>query len=420
MLVFVLDAASRMNARITQAGLASAVPEWPVIFLTEDTGKQLNKELSAYHDAFFMTIHAGDRFDATFFDELNEQLLRVPDNCAGLFIHPIPKESNSPAQRGKAPAVWRTAAVKQGGTDCFSGKDRLPFESYVMYEKWIQLSGTWEWQHMYSEKWIPCASKPPSWKRSDEEWTLAEPILRCKSLVRHDTIDPLISVVISTYNNAIYLPWAIRSVCAQSNANWELLIVDDGSTDHTREVLRSLEKDSRIRFIENESNQGKAGCLNQALHQIRSGWLLELDADDWLTPDCLELLITHVSMTSSDTALLYGNYYEWYERGTHQLIFSGVRNMPRVFDKQQFLAMGLPLAPRLYRVDALKQIGGWSQKDPSQGRLYEDFEMITRLSKGFPFSHIPRPLYHRRLRRSSITHQNYAQFSNWREWIEKQ
>ncbi|WP_310191510.1 glycosyltransferase family 2 protein [Bacillus sp. 3255] len=366
-----------------------------------------------------MTIQAGDRFDATFLQELNEQLQRVSVNCAGVFVHPKHK-SGSPEQSGKAPSVWRTAAVKQGGPACFSEIERLPFEQYVMYEKWIQLSEAWEWQHMLTEHWEPCATKAPSWKRSEEEWKAIKPILHAKSRVQHGTADPLISVVISTYNNAEYLPWAIRSVYTQSNAQWELLIVDDGSQDQTGEVLRSLERDSRIRFIENESNQGKAGCLNQALRQVRSRWLLELDADDWLAPDCLDVLTAQVQSASHSTALFHGNYYEWYERKPHQLLYSGVRNMPGLFDKQQFLTMGLPLVPRLYRVDALKQIGGWSQEDPSHGRLYEDFEVITRLSKDFSFRHIPTPLYHRRLRRFSITHQNYAHFSNWREWIEKQ
>lgn len=419
MLVFVLDSTS-LSTRITLAQLAHTVPEWSVVCMEDEFGKRLNEGLAASHDDYFMKIQAGERFDGTFLQELNEQLQHVPDTCAGLFVHPIHKINNSLEQRGKAPAVWRTAAVKQGGTAWFSEKEQLPFEQYVAYEKFIQLSDTWEWQHIFTEHWIPSAGKAPTWKRSEEEWELIEPILRVKPLACHDVVHPLISIVISTYNNAEYLPWAIRSVRAQSNARWELLIIDDGSQDRTGEVLRSLEKDSRIRFIENGSNQGKAGCLNQALHQVRGGWLLELDADDWLVPDCLEQLIAQVQFASDETALFHGNYYEWHERKPHQLIYSGVRNIPGVFDKRQFLTMGLPLAPRLYRVEALKQFGGWTQADPSQGRLYEDFEVITRLSKHFSFSHIPQPLYHRRLRRSSITHQNYFRFAGWRKWIEKQ
>lgn len=422
MLVFVLDTSSRLEARITQAQLAFAAPDWPVIFIEDGIGHRLNKELASYNDTFFMILHAGDRIDAIFLNELKGKLDHIPATCAGVFLHHHSKRSSTlkPTKRPVAPIIWRTAAVKQGGTDYFSEKEWLPFEQYVMQEKFIQLNDAWEWMHMQSDHWIPSASKIPGWMRSDEEWQAIEPILQAKLPSKNTAAHPLISIVICTYNDADYLPWAIRSVYAQSNDEWELLIVDDGSDDHTGHVLGTFERDNRIHLIKNESNQGKAGSLNQALRQIRGQWLLELDADDWLAPDCLQIMIEYVKMASSSTALIHGNYYEWYDRRQQQIIYRGERKMPPIFEKNEFLRTALPLAPRLYRADALRQIDGWSKEDPSQGHLYEDFEIVIRLSKQYQIQHVPKPLYHRRLRRTSITHQNYAQFLNWREWMDRQ
>jgi glycosyltransferase involved in cell wall biosynthesis len=71
-----------------------------------------------------------------------------------------------------------------------------------------------------------------------------------------------ISIIMATYNRADYLPRAVNSVLNQSCRNFELIIIDDGSTDNTEEVVKSF-KDTRIKFIKNEHNQGMSVARNR-------------------------------------------------------------------------------------------------------------------------------------------------------------
>src|SRR5687768_15416452 len=79
---------------------------------------------------------------------------------------------------------------------------------------------------------------------------------------------PRVSVVMAVYNGARYLEAGIRSVVTQEFGDSELVIVDDGSTDSTREIAQSF-GDSRIRLIQNERNLGQTPSLNRGLHQAR-------------------------------------------------------------------------------------------------------------------------------------------------------
>ena len=93
---------------------------------------------------------------------------------------------------------------------------------------------------------------------------------------------PLVSVVLPTYNRAHLLPRAITSVLGQSFRDFELLVVDDGSTDGTEAVVRSF-ADSRILFLPAERNLGDAGARNRGIALARGEWIAFQDSDDeWL------------------------------------------------------------------------------------------------------------------------------------------
>lgn len=101
--------------------------------------------------------------------------------------------------------------------------------------------------------------------------------------------NPKISVCIPTYNYGQYLPDAIESVLAQSFRNYELIVVDNCSTDNTGEITQKyLKDDPRIRFIRNEANLGMAGNWNRCLSHATGEYVKILCADDVLAPTCLE------------------------------------------------------------------------------------------------------------------------------------
>src|SRR2546429_9117536 len=98
---------------------------------------------------------------------------------------------------------------------------------------------------------------------------------------------PKVSVIIPTYNRAEFLCSAITSVLNQTFHNFEIIVVDDASQDHTREVMNSL-GDKRIRYIRHEKNKGVAATRNTGLVNAKGTYIAFLDDDDEWLPEKLQ------------------------------------------------------------------------------------------------------------------------------------
>ena len=98
----------------------------------------------------------------------------------------------------------------------------------------------------------------------------------------------LVSIVMPSWNTAQYIGESIQSVLDQTYTNWELLIVDDCSTDNTDEVVKPYLKDTRIKYYKNEVNSGAAVTRNRAIRQAHGEWVAFLDSDDLWKPDKLQ------------------------------------------------------------------------------------------------------------------------------------
>ena len=102
-------------------------------------------------------------------------------------------------------------------------------------------------------------------------------------------MNPLISVIVPCYNQAQYLDECLQSVLNQTYTDWECIIVNDGSPDHTEEVAKKwLEKDPRFRYIDKE-NGGLSSARNAGIKIAKGEWILPLDADDRIGNLYLEL-----------------------------------------------------------------------------------------------------------------------------------
>lgn len=118
---------------------------------------------------------------------------------------------------------------------------------------------------------------------------------------------PLVSVVMPAYNKEKYIAKAINSVIHQTITDWELIVIDDCSTDGTRDVIAAMAaNDPRIRFVRNESNLGAAGTRNRALDMCRGEYVALLDADDIWYPEKLEKQLNLLRCTEADVA--YSSY----------------------------------------------------------------------------------------------------------------
>lgn len=115
----------------------------------------------------------------------------------------------------------------------------------------------------------------------------------------------LISVIMPSYNSEKYITATIDSVIAQTYTNWELIVVDDVSSDKTVEIIEGFH-DDRIRLFRNEVNSGAAISRNKALREARGRWIAFLDSDDLWHPEKLERQLAF--MKENDYAFTFTDY----------------------------------------------------------------------------------------------------------------
>lgn len=124
-----------------------------------------------------------------------------------------------------------------------------------------------------------------------------------------------VSIVLPVYNGEKNIENAIRSVLQQSYSNYELIVVDDGSTDKTMEVLKKYENEERIRII-NKNNGGVSSARNVGLKYITGDYLMFLDSDDKLMEKCLAVLVDYVKRYKEMDLIVYG----WQEQGEENIV----------------------------------------------------------------------------------------------------
>ncbi len=125
-------------------------------------------------------------------------------------------------------------------------------------------------------------------------------------------INPLISVIIPAWNTAAYLPETLQSILAQSYQNYEVIMVDDGSTDGTFDIMQAwAERDQRFKAIRQPANQGVAAARNAALAIAMGEFVALLDGDDVWSPDALAIRI-NVAREFPD-AVVIATDFAWFE-----------------------------------------------------------------------------------------------------------
>ena len=111
-------------------------------------------------------------------------------------------------------------------------------------------------------------------------------------------IDNLVSIIMPAFNSAGYICESIDSVLAQTYAEWELWVVDDGSTDNTAEVVKKF-KDRRIHYVKQATNKGVAAARNLGIARSRGRFLAFLDSDDLWNPKKLSIQISFMEQNDA-------------------------------------------------------------------------------------------------------------------------
>lgn len=203
---------------------------------------------------------------------------------------------------------------------------------------------------------------------------------------------PLVSVVIATYNMANYLPLAVRSVLGQTYKNLEVLIVDDGSTDNTQEVVQPLLNDPRVNYIVQE-NKGQAAAKNRGVHESSGEYIAFLDADDMWASEKLDLQIPFFSQ-SRTLGIVYAkliyideNNRELLETPDNYMLFRGRVSGPLFI--RNFIRFGTTVVRR----ECFDRLGGFNE----HLRMGIDYDLWLRFSTQYEFDYIDQPLLYYRV-----------------------
>jgi glycosyltransferase involved in cell wall biosynthesis len=120
-------------------------------------------------------------------------------------------------------------------------------------------------------------------------------------------LEGLVSIIMPAYNAEAFIGMAIDSVKAQSYTNWELIVVDDGSTDKTSEIIKNY-SDPRIYHFQ-QANAGEAAARNKALSHVNGTYIAFLDADDLYRPEHLEVTVNYLRLHPQYDAVYTDGFY---------------------------------------------------------------------------------------------------------------
>jgi len=200
-------------------------------------------------------------------------------------------------------------------------------------------------------------------------------------------VSPLVSVIIPTYNRAKFITEAIDSVLTQAFQNFEIIIIDDGSTDDTRKILLTYlrEKPDKIRYIYQE-NRGPAAARNTGIKAARGRYIAFLDSDDLWLPRKLE---TQISVMEQDSSLGFtcSQVYHIYDGTSHLEPELSSPNLPF----KEFLLYDKPLifTPTvIVRKECFNKVGTFDE----QLKTAEDTHMWLRLADMYRWRIILDPL----------------------------
>ncbi len=199
-----------------------------------------------------------------------------------------------------------------------------------------------------------------------------------------------ITIVIPAYNYASTLARTVRSVMSQLGEDDELLIIDDGSTDNTPQVVEALEAEFPGRFRSlRKSNGGLASVRNLGIELARHDWLVFLDADDEMAPDSLSLIRAHLAL-NEQSRMVIGGHWSVDQEGRRR------RHSPERLPDAPLLRVRAYLLDKTLSISngacvmhrSIFQAGNY----PERFRNAEDIPVFAQTLATYPVSLLPEPL----------------------------
>ena len=211
----------------------------------------------------------------------------------------------------------------------------------------------------------------------------------------------MVTIIAPVYNTLPMVPAMVESVLCQTCPEWELILVDDGSTDGSGAICDwYADADPRIKVI-HQANKGLSAARNAGLSIATGEYLQFLDSDDWLSPDALEILLKTISDSNADM-VIFDAQYEWSDYSMHErsALAPGIYTPEVILEK-----LSVPsLPPYAWNKFCLRSL--YDGVLFPVGEKWEDVPTVVYpVSRAKKISVIDRSLYHYRQREDAITKQ---------------
>jgi glycosyltransferase involved in cell wall biosynthesis len=203
--------------------------------------------------------------------------------------------------------------------------------------------------------------------------------------------DPkLLSIIIPCYNDAEYIEQSVKSALDQTYNNKEIIVVDDGSNQKTKEVLNKLE--TKIDLLITQKNQGVSAARNRGIAEAKGEYILVLDSDDFFDPSFSEKAVK--ILDNKNTTTLVTCFARWFWNAQDYRIYK-----PKGGKVKDFLLSNAAIGNSIFRKFEFKKIGGY---DEEMLKGYEDWEFYLRLlQSGGNAEVIPEVLFNYRIKENS-------------------
>lgn len=209
-------------------------------------------------------------------------------------------------------------------------------------------------------------------------------------------MDPIVSIIIPAYNHAHFLPAALRSVQQQTFTNWEILVVDDGSTDNTAGAVDSW-IGPRVRYFR-QNNKGLSAARNTGIAHAQAEYLAFLDADDEWEPTFLAVCLGFLAIHTDQAGVYTLNYH--IDRESARLRQIGGVCVPTDRFQQRNLEGGFfPVHAAVVRAAIVHEVGQFDTNLTSE----EDWDLWLRVGKRHQMTCVPIPLASYRVSPNSMS-----------------
>lgn len=202
-----------------------------------------------------------------------------------------------------------------------------------------------------------------------------------------DNENPTVSVIIPTYNRAHLIGRSIQSVLDQTYRDFEIIVVDDGSTDNTENVVKTF-NDSRIRHIKHKDNRGGSAARNTGIKLAKGGYIAFQDSDDEWLPTKLEKQMKAFRKTSDEVGVVYTGFYRIENNIKNYIPSSLIPKKEGYIHKTLLNGNFVTTQAAIVKKECFKKAGMFDERLP---RL-QDWELWIRISKYYNFECIDEPL----------------------------